>query len=403
MRGADREFSIGERVAYYRRRRGLTQQTLAELVGHTLSWIEKIEHGRAPLDRLSVIRELARALDVSVHDLLPDDVAPVEANGHGRSVPALRALVLSYRAVNPRFAASTSDVRPVPVPQLEAITDDVWRAYQDSRFGYVVMRLNDVLPVAYVVSEDTSARRDAQRCLAFLYQAGASVLVKLGALDLARVCADRGDIAAQETGDPITMMSLQRSIAHTLLSNGQFEEAVAVVREGVIDGADALQGPDGASVLGTLMLVGATAAARAGERGEATAFLRHADSLAAEIGDRNEVWTSFGPTNVAIHKVTVAAELGDVDLAADLGSRLDVSVMPRERQVRHQLEVARALSRLGRRDDALAAILAAEVSAPEQVRRHFLTHELVHGWIRTTRIAPEAALVALARRLGHAA
>ena len=403
MKGASQQLSVGERVAYYRRRRGLPQQTLADLVGRSVSWVEKIEHGRAPLDRLPVIRDLANALDVSLHDLLPDDVAPVEREGHGRSVPALRDLVLSYRAINPRLAVAAADVRAVPLRELEDITDDVWRAYQDSRFGYVVMRLNEALPMAYVVSREAGSRRGAQRCLAFLYQAAASVLVKLGDLDLARLCADRGDIAAQETEDPITMTSLQRSVAHTLLSNGQYREAVTVVRDGVVDAADELHGASGASVLGTLMLVGATAAARAGERGEANAFLRHADSLAADVGDRNEVWTSFGPTNVAIHRVVVAADLGDVAEAARLGSLIDVTRMPRERRVRHELEVARALSRLGRREESLATVLDAEVSAPEQVRRHFLTHELVHGWMRATRGRPDPQLVALARRLGHAA
>src|SRR5437870_5669473 len=73
MKGVGLELSIGERVAFYRRRRGLTQQALSGLVGRTPSWVEKVENGRAPLDRISVVRELARALDVSLHDLLPDD------------------------------------------------------------------------------------------------------------------------------------------------------------------------------------------------------------------------------------------------------------------------------------------------------------------------------------------
>jgi transcriptional regulator with XRE-family HTH domain len=402
MKGADRELSIGERVAFYRRRRGLTQVALAGLVGRTESWVEKIEHGRAALDRISVVRELAGALDVSLHDLLPDDLDPVEPDGHGQSVPALRELVLSYRAVNPRFALLDRDVAAPGVSELRSMVDDVWTAYQDSRFGYAVMRLNQILPLAYLATREAEDVH-ADQCLAYLYHAAASVLVKLGNLDLARVCADRGDIAAQETGDPITLASLQRSIAHTLLSNGQYQDAVGVVREGVID-ASALTGPAGLSVTGTLMLVGATASARAGERAEAMTFLRHADQLADRLGaDRNEVWTSFGPTNVAIHRVTVAAELGDVQLAVELGSAMDVTAMPRERRIRHQLEVARALSRIGRRDESLQTLLSAEHGAPDQVRRHFLTHELVHAWMRTTRTRPSGDLVALARRLGHAA
>jgi hypothetical protein len=103
-----------------------------------------------------------------------------------------------------------------------------------------------------------------------------------------------------------------------------------------------------------------------------------------------------------MHRVTVAAELGDVRQAAELGQPLDVSGLPRERQVRHHLEVARALSPIARRDEALATVLSAEQAAPEQVRRHFLAHELVHQWTRETKRRPTPELVALSQRLGHA-
>jgi transcriptional regulator with XRE-family HTH domain len=403
MKGAGLELSIGERVAYYRRRRGLTQFALGGLVGRTASWVEKAEHGRIPLDRISVVRHLAVALDVSLHDLLPDDIAAVDPSTRGRSVPALRDLLLSYRAVNPRFSLHGKDVRVPEITEVRTLVNDVWTAYQDSRFGYVVMRLNETLPIAAAAAAESADHAAASGLLAYLYQVAASVLVKLGDLDLARLCADRGDIAAQEAGDPVTVASLQRSIAHTLLSNGQYADSVTIVREGIIDASD-LRTPEGLSVTGTLMLVGAIAAARAGESVEATAFLRHADRLAAQLGtDSNHVWTAFGPTNVAIHRVSVAAELGEVGRAIELASGLDVTALPRERQIRHHLELARAQARVAHGDEALTTLLNAEQAAPDQVRRHFLTHELVHGWLRTSRTRPSPELVALARRLGHAA
>jgi transcriptional regulator with XRE-family HTH domain len=389
--------SIGERVAFYRRRRGLTQQTLAGLVGRTSSWVEKIENGRAPIDRISVVRDLAGVLGVSFHDLVPDD--PPAGR---REVP--RELTLDYRAVNPRLAVQDGNVATVGVAELRRLVDDVWTAYQDSRWRYVVMRLNQLLPAAYLATQRDDPYRTATRSLAHLYHVAASLLVKLGDPAVARLCAERGDIAAREVGDAVTITSLQRGVAHALLSCGHYEDAVAVVRDGLVEGGELTATPARLSVTGTLMFVGATACARAGERSEAMAFLRHADRLAQRLGrDGNEVWTAFGPTNVAIHRVTVAAELGDVRQAADLGVELDVSSVPRERRVRHQLEVARAQWRLGRADESLQAVLEAEFGAPEQVRRHFLTHELVDDWLRATRSRPDHNLVALARRVGHAA
>ena len=203
--------------------------------------------------------------------------------------------------------------------------------------------------------------------------------------------------------DPIAAASLTRSVAHTLLSNAQYDDAIAVVQDGLAD-AERLTSPAGLSVRGAFTFVGAIAAARAGDRSHASWFLHHGRALADDLGrDANYVWTAFGPTTVAMHEVSVAAELGDLNLAADLGEAVNVSALPRERQVRHRLEVARALSRVAKRDKAEAMLLTAEYAAPEQVHRHFLTHELVHEWIRDPRRIPSPELVALARRLGHAA
>jgi len=54
--------------------------------------------------------------------------------------------------------------------------------------------------------------------------------------------------------------------------------------------------------------------------------------------DGNHLWTAFGPTNVAIHRVASAMDLGDVQVAVDLGPRIDTSNLPVERRVRHAME-----------------------------------------------------------------
>ncbi|MFF7356732.1 helix-turn-helix domain-containing protein [Streptomyces filipinensis] len=45
MRGLGDHLSIGERIAFYRERRGYTQPVLAGLVGHRTDWLSKIERG----------------------------------------------------------------------------------------------------------------------------------------------------------------------------------------------------------------------------------------------------------------------------------------------------------------------------------------------------------------------
>lgn len=70
-----------------------------------------------------------------------------------------------------------------------------------------------------------------------------------------------------------------------------------------------------------------------------------------------------------------------------------------ERRIRHALEVARAYSAWNRVDDALAILLDAEQMAPEQVRYHILSRQLVVTWMRQQRGKPSTHLVGLVRRL----
>jgi hypothetical protein len=92
-------------------------------------------------------------------------------------------------------------------------------------------------------------------------------------------------------------------------------------------------------------------------------------------------------------------ELGDVQIALDIGPALDTSGLPVERRVRHALDVARAYSARNRRDDGLAVILDAEQMAPEQVRHHFISRQLVLTWMRQQRRTSSLELAGLAARL----
>ncbi|MEU7914405.1 helix-turn-helix domain-containing protein [Microbispora bryophytorum] len=69
----DRE--LGQRVAYWRRRRGLTQQILADRLGRSISWLRKVEAGVRSADRLSVLDSLCEALNVDLQTLIGEEPA----------------------------------------------------------------------------------------------------------------------------------------------------------------------------------------------------------------------------------------------------------------------------------------------------------------------------------------
>jgi len=396
--------TLGERIAWYRRRRGLSQAVVAGLIGRTVDWLSKVENSRIEIDRISVLRSLSEALDVSVGDLLNEpSLMEWTTESGARTVPAVRTALMDFRQLMPGGASSQGST-PLPLSTLEASLDEVWLAYQDSRFALVTR----LVPALIADSQAASAMHsgiDATRAhnvLALAYQVTAATLTKVGEADLAWIAADRGLNAAQRNADPAVLGSLFRAVTHSLLSTGQYSEAVQMTEQAASFLDEHMRDADGEllSVYGTLLLTGSMAAARTDDRGQTRDFLDLAANLATRLGrDDNHLWTSFGPTNVAIHRVSTAMELGDVELAVDLGPTIDTSNLPLERRVRHSLEIARALSMRNRHEEALEAVLDAERLAPEQVRYHYMSRHLVQTWIRQQRRKPSFELASLADRL----
>lgn len=87
------DLPIGRRVANLRARRGMSQQLMADLLGKSKSWLDKIERGERRLDRLSVIYAIANLLQIDVRLLLFEHPEPVSAAAsHTRAVVTSRRL-----------------------------------------------------------------------------------------------------------------------------------------------------------------------------------------------------------------------------------------------------------------------------------------------------------------------
>jgi len=164
---------------------------------------------------------------------------------------------------------------------------------------------------------------------------------------------------------------------------------------------DEISGDDVAlSVYGTLFLVGSMAAARFGDGSRSADYLEEASNAARRLGkDANHLWTAFGPTNVAIHRVNTAMELDNIKTALDSGLSLNTAAVPTERRARYLLDIARAHSLAGNRDDALSTTLTAERIAPEQVRQHYLSRDIVMTLMRSATRNPTTELAKLAERM----
>ncbi len=301
-----------------------------------------------------------------------------------------------------RFCSILHEEVPSP-PDLERDLRIAFDTYQQSRFTAAASRIATLLADAHLAVRECAAADQARvsRVLALSYQAAASVLTKVGQSDIAWIAAERGFNAAKASASPPVRASLLRSVAFALHSTGRFEPAMDLVESGAGYLQDETAGDDAAlSVYGTLLLVGSMAAARFGDGSRTAGYLQEADSAAQRLGtDSNHLWTAFGPTNVAIHRVNTAMELGDVQTALDSGLSLNTDKVPAERQVRYLLDIARAYSLTGNRDEALRTTLTAERIAPEQVRQHYLTRRIVLTLMQSTPRKPTIELERLADRV----
>jgi hypothetical protein len=107
------------------------------------------------------------------------------------------------------------------------------------------------------------------------------------------------------------------------------------------------------------------------------------------------------PANVAIHRVAIAVELGDMRDAALAVPAVDMRQMPThltERRARFLIDIARAHAGMGAGSAAIDALTQAEQVAPDEVRSHRLTHDLLQRLMLTERRS--SGLRALAERCG---
>jgi transcriptional regulator with XRE-family HTH domain len=407
VRGAGDQLSIGERIAFYRRRRGLSQVVLANLVARSEDWLSKIERGEREIRRLDVLAEVARALRVTLGDLLGEPVLLEDQEEHD-DVPAIRdALMAPQRLSRTLFSSSTplEYIDPVPVIQL---AEGAWASYQKGDLGRVVTALPGLIKTTHQMeaasADDVVYRRACAAVTARIHHLAATTLSKIGEADLAWIAAERAMQAADEADDPLVLASAARSGTHALLAVGRFDDAVELGETAArwlwsrMEAAD----PAALSLYGMLYLRTAVAAARHQDRSTAAELLAQASRAADQLGvDANYWQTGFGPSNVELHRVSAALDLGDITQVIDSAPRLNVDHLPLERQVTHLIDLARAFSLVAKDDDALRTLLTAERKSPGIVRHSAVVRDVVRSMYRR---APASAgtksspLLALAQR-----
>ena len=132
--------------------------------------------------------------------------------------------------------------------------------------------------------------------------------------------------------------------------------------------------------------------------------LPEAKATADRLGqERNDFWTAFGPTNVALHEVSTAVELGDPGEVVRKGEALDPARFPPGllgRRAQVFIDLARGYTQ--QRKDAVAVnmLMEAEQLAPEAVRYQVIVKEMLRELLRREHRASTPQLRPLAVRVG---
>jgi hypothetical protein len=249
-------------------------------------------------------------------------------------------------------------------------------------------------------------RREAFELQALTYRVTSGMLDRLGETHLPWVAAERSMHAAEQTGNSLLIAGGAWRLSVVLRHAGRLTESTDVP----LAAADALRSnadnPAALSVYGSLMLKGAVGAATLGDHKGARDYLTEASRAADSIGDRNDYWFAFGPTNVAIHRVWLSVELSDPSRAVDEATHVPHDRLPRElaeRQTSHLITLAFA-HYLRRQDrEAVDALRAARFAAPEQVLFTRRVHSMLRGMLRRERRSVKSDLRELVNFVGLAA
>ncbi|RGC67428.1 Helix-turn-helix domain protein [Micromonospora sp. MW-13] len=382
------ELPVGRRVAQWRVRRNMTQQQFADRLGKSKSWVDKVERGVRRLERVSNLREIAEALRIDLEVLLSE--RPGTPNPTAAGVEQVRAALARYHIEAP--------TRPPDVAELRARLGHAGQSYRHARYPELLALLPGLLDAARA-ARATRPGRATDGLLVPVYGLIALVLVKVDQGEPAWLAADRGMAVALATNDPWVAAVATVPLSQALRSVGRRRSAMetaVVAAHRIMRSRSGVDLPADPSLLGTLLLQAALAAAGQGDERGVQELLDQAAQAAQEIGDGG-----FGLAAVEAARVVAEAALGDGTAATARHERLTAGGewrwLPPEHRAAYLLDAARAYAQTGDMFRAGRALLDAERTARGEVHDRPAVRDLVAVVARSA--AAPAGLARLAAAL----
>lgn len=444
VRAAVESGDLGAIVRAVRRAKHLTLAQLAQQCGYSVSTLSRMERGKQPLRDTHVLHGLAQALRIPPRLLgladtpqrstpirrpaarVGDVLVPEKETDPMRRRTLLAGLtgVAGAAMLGPSsgLAPKTGDPVaaledalldppgvggfPVALPQLSRDVADVRGIFQHGRYAQVATRLPALLSTALATRAEGATSEDVAAAnvqLAELYTLASGLMVKLGHDPLAWTSADRAVRAAHDSGDILTYATARRAWAIVLRRGGHAETAQRLVLDTAADlQPDLSRGPEYLSVYGSLLSTAAYTAAVDSDRHTAHTLITEATDTAHRVGtDSNHRFTAFGPTGVALYRISIARVLGDSGTAIEAARHVNPTTIPLvERRARYWSDVARSFHQWDKPEQCYRALLAAEIASPDEVRYRQPIQQITASLLQHPTAATLPGLRAFARRTG---
>ncbi len=376
----------GDRLRDIRRRRGLTQEALAEHAGLSTGTVKKIERGGTA--RIETYHALARALQVRTSALF-ESAGPHQSRRHTDDNIDLMRL---RQAIAPPVTFSrrldTADGEPDLV-QLRRTAKDVASAYHRDDYAEVAELLPELVRSSHEAVDHFDGgpqHTEAVRLRGNVLQMAGRYLTQVRALDLAHIALRDAVRDAVAAGDRAGVAAAVYQQGWLLMRQGRLDEAerVSVTTAEEVEPRISRASRQDLGAWGKLLVHASAAAARNNRPREARDMLRLARTAGSALGGGTAVeessWGRFDWRTVAFQGIENHLVAEQPDRVLSLSARMPA--MNNTFRRRHLLDVAQAHAMVKQGDQATAILGALLDETPE--------------WLRHQRMATDTFQTALA-------
>jgi transcriptional regulator with XRE-family HTH domain len=365
---------IGERIRSVRKRRGLTQQGLADLAGVSASLIRKLEQDARKDVRLETLRKVAVALKVPTTSLM----ARLDAESADEETLDLWAPV--------RRALYGLDGQPTEAPTREGLGDALEASmplWKQDRYTQIAAMLPVMLRDADALIEMDLSQRHVRGRLLHLV---GWLMTQTRQFDEAEFALSRAMDDMNDSLDAAATISTQ---CWLLLRQGRLDEARQMATRWAEDVEPRISRatPHQLSAWGWLLLRASAAAIRDNRPGEADDTIRLARTAAVAMGrdltPGEDFLRTFGPVTVAMKRVENAMIEDRPDKVLQLSQAIPVTDLrpTSNNRNRHLLDVAEAHRRMHRQGEAFEILQGVRHDAPEWMTNQSYARDILKGII----------------------